>query len=243
MSQLHVTGSLIVASSILIPSRPITISAVASSPSGTIILLHGWGANQRDLVPLAEEIERPDLHFVFPQAPFDVPDTGGAGRGWYEIPPGASFEKELATSRVQVVEMLSPLSNDSRTMLLGFSQGAGICLEAARLRPQSVAGLILLSPFIPPVILEGAGGWLATIPCFVGIGRVDPMLPPALIELMRRHLQTSGAPLEWRDYPIGHHVSEEELADVRKFLDRVLPQPAEIPPRNEPPFQKSQERS
>ena len=60
-------------------------------------------------------------------------------------------------------------------------------------------------------------------PIFMAHGSVDPVLPFAMGLQSRDFLRTLGYAVEWHDYPMAHSVCDAEIADIRKFLLRVLP--------------------
>src|SRR5438105_15588140 len=105
--------------------------------SRTLILLHGYGADERDLLPIAHELD-PRLRAISLQGPVAL---GGPMRAWFNLVQdargGLSFDPAEVRSAVQsaigAVEAIAKVS--PRPFLLGFSQGAGMALGVALLRP------------------------------------------------------------------------------------------------------------
>jgi phospholipase/carboxylesterase len=111
-----------------------------------------------------------------------------------------------------------------RPLLLGFSQGAGIALGVALLRPRLAAGVLSLSgvaraleerDHAPREELKG-------LPVFAAHGVQDPLLPISLGRGLRDELIRLGVALEWREYPMGHMVLPEEIEDARAWSRRLL---------------------
>src|SRR5437016_417410 len=181
--------------------------------SRTLVLLHGYGADERDLLPIAHELD-PRLRAVSLQGPIAL---GGPMRAWFNLsqdPAGRiSFDAEEArgavgtvTAAVEEIAAQSP-----RPLLLGFSQGAGIALGVALLRPDLVAGVLSLSgvaralddrDHAPPDTLRG-------FPVFAAHGRQDPLIPIELGRKLRDDLAKLGMDVEWHEYDMGHMVIPE----------------------------------
>ena len=121
-----------------------------SGLSRTLVLLHGYGADEHDLISLAHELD-PRLQAISLQAPLLL---GQGGRAWFNVDPnrgGFSFDAgEVARAGVLVAEALEEIASQSpRPLLLGFSQGAGVALGVALSRPELCGGVLSLSG-LPP---------------------------------------------------------------------------------------------
>src|SRR5881398_2342395 len=115
------------------PIRYIELPAAQNGLDRTLVLLHGYGADEHDLLPIVHELD-PRLRAVSLQAPVSL---GGAMRAWFKLGQdargGISFEPaearqglEAALAAVEEVARASP-----RPILLGFSQGAAMALGVA----------------------------------------------------------------------------------------------------------------
>jgi phospholipase/carboxylesterase len=107
--------------------------------------------------------------------------------------------------------------------LLGFSQGAAVSLQAMRLDPQRFAFAVNLSGYVTPGELPGDAELAERRPpVFWGRGTNDDVIPGFLVEHTTQWLPER-AELSGRVYPgLTHSVSEQEIADVRVFLDKQL---------------------
>ena len=111
--------------------------------------------------------------------------------------------------------------NPEQIVLFGFSQGAVMALALQALHPNSVAGVVALSGYFPVEYL-GDTSDLANCPVFIGHGTVDHIIPIESGRKSRDVLKSSGAQITYREYPMGHQVSEDEMTDVRRWLNKIL---------------------
>jgi phospholipase/carboxylesterase len=204
----------------------IELPARAPGLSRTLILLHGYGADERDLLPIAHALD-PRLRAVSLQGPVAL---GGPMRAWFNLGQDArgriSFDPEAARAAVrsatEAVEEVAATS--ARPLLLGFSQGAGVALGVALLKPELLAGVLSLSgvaraledrDHAPAETLRG-------FPVFAAHGLHDPLLPIELGRDLRRTLEALGLQVEWHEYPMEHMVIPEEIEDARTWLNGRL---------------------
>jgi phospholipase/carboxylesterase len=212
-------------SDLQIDPAPVLWSAEADTRTGRplLVLLHGYGADERDLFGLAPFL--PD-RFVLaaPRAPL-APPWPAPGYSWYPIEGLESRDASHVTSAAAaLIDWIDAAAPDAPQVgLLGFSQGAAVALQAMRLQPARFAFTVNLSGYVTPGELAGDAE-LAGIrpPVFWGRGTHDDVIPPELVlhttEWLPAHVELSG-----RVYPgLTHSVSEPELHDVRVFLDKQL---------------------
>jgi phospholipase/carboxylesterase len=112
-----------------------------------------------------------------------------------------------------------------RLVLAGFSQGGAVTLYTGLRYPQRLAGLVVLSSYLPmrqTLHLERAPANDGA-PIFMAHGIDDPVLPMSMGLQSRDFLKSQGFDVEWHQYRMPHSVSEAEIADIRHFLFRVLP--------------------
>ena len=200
----------------------IDLAPRAPGPSRTLVLLHGYGADERDLLPIAHELD-PRLRAVSLQGPIAL---GGPMRAWFNLTQDfqgrISFDPAEARAAVQgavgAVEEIA--AGSPRPLLLGFSQGAGIALGVALLRPELVSGVLSLSG-VARALEErdhATPGRLKGLPVFAAHCVQDPLLPIALGRGLRDELSRLGIAVEWHEYPMGHMVSPDEIDDARAWL-------------------------
>lgn len=204
------------------------VAAEDSGADAVVVLLHGRGADRLDMRGLAQELPR-SWAYVLPNAPFQAAPWGyGPGYAWYRFlggdrPDEASFEASLAALDELIAALPDRLGVPPQRLVLGgFSQGGTLSLGYALARPGRVSGVLNLSGFLPAhpavsVTGENARG----LPVFWGHGTQDPSIPFALAVAGRDRLRGAGTALSAHDYPIGHWIAPEEVADASGFLDSL----------------------
>jgi phospholipase/carboxylesterase len=209
-------------------------------PAGSVLWLHGLGADGHDFEAIVPELHIPAgraPRFVFPHAPVrPVTINGGYRmRAWYDIlgfDDGARQDEAGIAESQRAVERLIARERDrgiasDRIVLAGFSQGGAVALHTALRQPEPLAGVLALSTYLPLShrLREEAHPANARTPIFMAHGTHDPVVPLSLGASSRDALVSLGYDVDWRTYPMAHQVSAQEIADVREWLLRVLPEP------------------
>jgi phospholipase/carboxylesterase len=210
----------------------------APNPDAAVIWMHGLGADGHDFEPVVPEIVRGReraWRFVFPNAPVrPVSINNGMNmRAWYDIlgfEPGTA--EDAAGFRATDKEVSALIGREiergiapGRVILAGFSQGGAVTLYTGLRYPQRLAGLMVLSSYLPmreALQLDRAPANQG-VPIFMAHGIDDPVLPMTRGLQSRDFLKAQGYDVEWHQYRMPHSVSEAEIADIRHFLFRVLP--------------------
>lgn len=194
-----------------------------------IVLLHGRGADASDLVPLQRGLpERAAL--VLPRAPHPGAQWGyGPGWAWYgyegeDRPEVESFRESQSSLAALLHDLPSVLGYEPGPVALGgFSQGGTMSLGYALRNPGVVPAVVVFSGFLPshPDVAVSREAVTGTA-FWWGHGTRDPAVPHELAVRGRAALRTAGADLEPHDYPMGHGISPQELADASSWLDDRL---------------------
>jgi phospholipase/carboxylesterase len=208
-----------------------------SDPVASVIVLHGLGADGSDFVPLVDQLDlrhAGPVRFVFPNAPVrPVTINGGYRmRAWYDIAQAGSGlvedEPGLRESQRAVEEVIERERGRgiaaARIVLAGFSQGCAMTLLTGLRHRERLAGLAGLSGYLPLAATTAAerSAANADVPVFLAHGREDPVVPHQRGAASRDALLALGYPIEWHDYPMEHSVCIEEIADLNRWLARVL---------------------
>ena len=201
----------------------------APDPTGTVVWLHGLGADGHDFEPIAPMLElATPVRFVFPHAPErPVTINGGAVmRAWYDIDPRAPLAgaDDIRASASAVEELVRGEEARgiprSKIVLAGFSQGGVIALHLALRSETCFAGVMALSTYVHDPERLGDEVSFASIdtPILMAHGQMDPMIPIGRAIISREALTGLGYQVEWREYGMGHQVCPEEIADIGKWL-------------------------
>ncbi len=209
----------------------------ADKPGATLIVLHGLGADGNDFVPIAQELDLSPVggaRFVFPHAPMrPVTINGGVVmRAWYDIAgtPQARVEDEagLRASQAQIEALIAREvargMPAQRIVLMGFSQGCAMTLLTGLRHAERLAALVGLSGYLPLASRTAAerSAANADVPIFLAHGREDPMIALDRATASRDALLALGYGIEWHDYAMPHSVCMDEIADLNRWLLRVL---------------------
>jgi phospholipase/carboxylesterase len=198
--------------------------ATLAGPAPGLLLLHGRGVDEQDLLGLAPALD-PRLAVVSARAPYSL----GAGYHWYEL---LDIGRPEERSFRQALELLDAFSagitarhglNPAQLYVLGFSQGAMMAGALALTQPARFAGTVALSGYLPlhaglalDATRQADRAW------FVAHGEHDPVIPVSFGRESRDYLTAAGANLTYREYPIPHAISDTELADVASWLSTRL---------------------
>ena len=198
-------------------------------PAGLLVLHHGRGADEHDLLPLGDVLDAERrLHIVTPRAPLELPDW--PGYHWYVVPRvgypdpetfGEAFRK-LAAFHDELWGRtgIAP----ERTVLGGFSMGTAMSyalgLAADRSPP---AGVLAFSGFVP--IVEGWEPDLARRPglrAFVAHGRNDPIMEIGFARRARDLLESGGLDVEYHESDAAHQIDPAHVPAAIDWLATTL---------------------
>lgn len=197
-----------------------------ASKHPTLVMLHGRGADEEDLIPLAEHYD-PALLILSVRAPF--PFSEGDGYTWYDlarigVPDPVMFRKSYDGLSHFLDDALRSYPVDpERLFLLGFSMGCVMSLALSLTRPELFRGVIAHSGYVPEGMhIPLRWGELGELAFFIAHGTLDPVIPVEYARRAKRLFDTSGARLTYREYEMGHQISEESLGDSALFLAGLL---------------------
>jgi len=206
-------------------------------PSYTVIWMHGLGADGHDFEPLVPELldeGMPAIRFVFPHAPVRPVsiNNGYAMRAWYDL---IGIDRRSAEDFRGISESADAISglihrehargiDSDHILIAGFSQGGAMALHLATRHPDTFAGVIALSTYLPLAqdFAKLRNGANLRTPVYMAHGTQDPVVPFALADESRQLLAGAGYNLEWHAYPMPHSLCPQEVADLRAWLRRTL---------------------
>jgi predicted esterase len=194
--------------------------AAAGPDAPTLLLLHGTGGNEDDLLPLAAEL-LPDAGVLSPRG--KVLERG-MPRFFRRIAEGVFDVDDLKARTVDLADFVAAAAegygfDPRRVIAVGFSNGANIAASLLLMRPETLMAAVLfraMVPFVPetPPRLNGT-------PVLLASGLSDPLIPPEGTEQLAAILRNAGASvtLEWQR--TGHNLTDADIALAREWVKTV----------------------
>ena len=210
--------------------------ATGAEPQGTVIWMHGLGADGWDFVPIVRELPVPEdlqLRFIFPHAPVRpvTINNGHEMRAWYDIkmqdisrvPDEAGIRESQAHVEALIAREAKRGVAPEKIVLAGFSQGGAIALQAGLRHNGRLAGLVALSTYLPleESLDKEASAANKRTPIFMAHGTQDPVIPVPLAEASKRALEQRGYDVAWQTWPMPHSVCAEEVEELGGFFIRA----------------------
>ncbi len=204
------------------------MNAAPTTTSATLLILHGTGGDENDLIPLG--------HALLPGAGILSPRgkvlERGAPRFFRRIAEGVLDQQDLALRTEELAEFLDAAAerygfSRAHVIAAGFSNGANIAASLLLRRPGLVRKAVLLSPMVPfePDTLPNLSGTSV----FIGAGRADPIVPSARAERLAELLRSTGARVTLSWQPGGHTLTRPEVEAARQWIENETGQQAVEP--------------
>ncbi|OYR76689.1 MULTISPECIES: alpha/beta hydrolase [Halorubrum] len=194
-------------------------------PAPAVFVLHGRGADEEDLLPVAAELPD-DLHVVSLRAP----DPLQGGYTWYELdlsagglessqPDADDFRRSLDLIGESVERAVDAYGLDAdRLGLLGFSQGAITSLSLLLEDPDRYAWVVTLHGYLAESHADLDPDGIEGKPVFVGAGAGDRVIPESRTTAAVERFETLDADVASGSFPGGHGIGPQELDAVVEFV-------------------------
>ena len=188
----------------------------------TLLLLHGTGGSEDDLVPLGRDLASGAAIL----SPRGKVSEYGAARFFRRLAEGVFDQEDLVFRTHELADFVENASEEygfdlSKLVAVGYSNGANIAASLMLLHPDLLRAAVLFRAMVPfePEEMPNLSG----MPVFLAAGRRDQMIPPQNTERLAEILREAGADLDlrWRD--TGHPLTYEEVAEAQGWLAGVLP--------------------
>lgn len=208
-----------------------------STATACVIWLHGLGDSGAGFAPVVPALGLPDDHgirFVFPHAPEQAVtiNQGYVMRAWYDIKSmdlhnradmAGVLESEIAVCGL-IQEQIDAGIPADKIVLAGFSQGGVMSLFSGLRFPETLAGIMALSCYLPtaermPSDLSEAN---KATPILQHHGEQDDVVPVSAGKMANEMLITNGYDVEWKTYTMPHTVQPQQLIDIAKWLKSRL---------------------
>lgn len=203
----------------------------------TILIFHGYGADNNDLAPLSQAIKtNGSCRWVFPNGPLEVPiGPGWMGRAWFPIEMEA-LEKAMAAGtyremadyrpqhlevvRKKALQLVETLIDEPGDLVIGgFSQGAMLALDVALNMSSPPKGIVLWSGTIVNQQEWGTNmAKLKSVPVYQSHGSTDPLLDPKAAQKLHELMKTSGLKAQFTGFQGGHEIPVDVIQKTSEFL-------------------------
>ncbi len=205
------------------PTQPISVSTPA------LILMHGYGSNEKDLLTLAQHID-PSVLVICPRAPITLMENKYS---WYPLnrkgDDWAYEASEVLAAKDKLLKYITQLEkgmgiSSDRICVGGFSQGAIMSLTTGLLHPSEIGGIISLSGELYPEIAPSISALpaLKDLKVFISHGLKDQVLLPEPMKQTATLLQNKGVKVTAKWYPSAHTISNDNYRDLLAWIKQNM---------------------
>jgi phospholipase/carboxylesterase len=195
-------------------------SFVPGRSARTLLLLHGTGGDENDLIPVGRELD-PGANLLSPRGKVL---ENGMPRFFRRLAEGIFDEQDLIRRTHELADFIEQAATNynldrKNLFAVGYSNGANIAGSLLLLRPKALAGAILMRPMVPivPVTLPDLEG----APVLLVSGRYDPIVPADEAVELASMLRNAGADVSVSWENAGHGLTKETLETARQWLETV----------------------
>lgn len=186
-----------------------------------LLMLHGTGGDETDLLPLGRALV-PGAALLSPRGKVS---EGGMPRFFRRLAEGVFDEADVIRRAHELADFIAQARAAyglAAPVAVGFSNGANIGAALLLLRPEALAGAVLLRAMVPLSTPQDGtlAGTLAGTPVLMLSGAMDPIVPKANADQLAALLASRGAAVEHRTLPAAHGLTQADLAAAKAFLDR-----------------------
>ncbi len=187
----------------------------------TLLLLHGTGGDENDLVPLGRELA-PGAAILSPRGKVS---EYGAARFFRRLAEGVFDHEDLVFRTHELADFIEATSEEygfdlSKLVAVGYSNGANTAASLMLLHPGLLRAAVLFRAMVP--FEPGDVPALSGMPIFLAAGRMDRMIPPENTERLVEILREAGADLDLRWRNTGHALTYEEVAQAKEWLSGLF---------------------
>jgi predicted esterase len=190
---------------------------VAGSSERTLLLLHGTGANERDLIPLGRELD-PNASLLSPRGKVL---ENGMPRFFRRLAEGVFDLEDLKNRTNELADFVAAAAQHygfsaDEVVAVGYSNGANIAASMLLLRPEILSAAILFRAMVPLVPDKQPN--LSPVRVWIGAGTDDPIIPISEPKRLVEILRSAGADVTIRHFPAGHELTPADVESAREWL-------------------------
>ncbi|MGO4385934.1 alpha/beta hydrolase [Microvirga sp. 2YAF29] len=183
-----------------------------------LLLLHGTGGNEDDLLPLGRMIS-PGSALVSPRGKVL---EGGMPRFFRRLAEGVFDEEDVRLRANELADFIADLREVYELpapIAVGFSNGANIAAAVLQLRPEALAGAALFRAMVP--LKDAPSADLTSKPVLITSGTSDPIIPAENAKQLAAQLQADGAIVQHHMLPTGHGLSQADVTLAKAWIEKL----------------------
>jgi predicted esterase len=190
---------------------------VPGNSQRTLLLLHGTGGNERDLIPLGRELdERAAL-----LSPRGKVLENGMPRFFRRLAEGLFDLEDLKKRTNELADFVAASAQHygfaaDEVVAVGYSNGANIAASMLLLRPETLFAAVLFRAMVP--LNPDTPPNLSSVRVWIGAGTDDPIIPTSETKRLAELLRKAGADVTIRHFPAGHELTPEDVEAARVWL-------------------------
>jgi predicted esterase len=190
---------------------------VPGSTARTLLLLHGTGGNERDLIALGRELD-PSASLLSPRGKVL---ENGMPRFFRRLSEGVFDLEDLKKRTHELADFVIAAAEhyeiDIKNLIaVGYSNGANIAASMLLLRPETLAATILFRAMVP--LIPENQPELSSVRVWIGAGSIDPIVPASETKQLAELLRGAGADVTIRFFRGGHELTNEDVDAAREWL-------------------------
>jgi predicted esterase len=194
----------------------------------TLLMLHGTGGNEHELLPLAEEL-LPDAGVLSPRG--KVLERG-MSRFFRRLAEGVFDLEDLKQRTIELADFVSEAQrhykfDPSRVIAVGFSNGANVAGSLLLLAPNTLSAAVLFRAMVP--IIPNPLPKIPSTPVLISNGRLDPLVPAAETDRLAALLRSAGADVTVKWYQAGHQLVHDDITNARAWLTTTGSRSSRLP--------------
>ncbi len=188
-----------------------------TSTAAPLLLLHGTGGDETDLLPLGKALA-PDRALLSPRGKVL---ENGMPRFFRRLAEGVFDEQDVVKRANELADFIVEAGKAyglPKPVAVGFSNGANIAAAILLLRPEALSGAILLRAMVP--LAKPPQAALAQTPVLIVSGASDPIIPASNAKLLATMLKDANADVTHETLPTGHNLTQNDVTIATKWLNR-----------------------
>jgi predicted esterase len=193
---------------------------IPGSSTRTLLLLHGTGGNERDLIPLGRELD-PNAALLSPRGKVL---ENGMPRFFRRVAEGVFDLQDLKYRTNELADFVTLAAQQygfaiDQIIAVGYSNGANIAASMLLLRPETLSAAILFRSMVP--LIPETQPNVSAKDVWIGAGTNDPIIPTSEPQRLAETLRNAGANVTIRFFETGHNLTSQEVATARDWLATV----------------------